>query len=79
MHVISYMVLSDSPSPAKKFAPSLTGGINAQSSQWNNGKMKITYNFAYLHTETFNFSFAQEAFIVYFFVPTSKIMSNAKY
>jgi len=30
----------------KKFAPSLTGDINPQSSNWNNKKMKIAYNSA---------------------------------
>ena len=41
--------------------------INARSSQWNNGKMKIAYNSAYVQKETFSFTFAQHAFIVYFY------------
>jgi len=29
--------------------------------------MKTAYNFAYVQIETFNFTFAQQAFIVYFY------------
>jgi len=43
----------------------LTGDINAQSSHWNNGKMKIAYNSAYVQIETFNFTFTQHIIIVY--------------
>jgi len=53
------------PSPKKKFASSLTGDINVHSSHWNNGKMKIVYNSAYVHIETSNFTFAPQAIIVY--------------
>jgi len=53
------------PLPKKIFAPSLTGDIHTQSSHWNNGKMKIAYNSAYVQIETFNFTFAQKAIIVY--------------
>jgi len=48
--------------------PSLTGDINAQSSYWNNEKVKIAYNSAYIQTETFNFTFAQHAIIVYVYL-----------
>ena len=33
--------------------------------QW---KMKNAYNFAYVQRETFNFAFAQQAVIVYFYL-----------
>jgi len=59
------------PLPKKKFAFFLTGDIHAQSSHWNNGKMKIAYNSAYVQIETFSFTFAQQA-IMSIFVPTSK-------
>jgi len=58
---------SKSNSPSKKFAPSLTEGINTQNSHWNNEKMKIAYNSAYIQIKTFNYTFAQQAFIVYFY------------
>jgi len=61
-----------SPSLKKKFASSLTGDINPQSSHWNNRKMKIAHNSAYVQMEAVNFTFALQAVIVYFFVPTSK-------
>jgi len=48
----------------KKICLSLTGDINAQSFHWNNAKMKIAYNFAYVQIETFNFTFARQAFIM---------------
>jgi len=51
--------------PKKRYAPFLTGDIHAQSSNWNNGKMKIAYNSAYVQTETFNSTFAQQAIIMY--------------
>jgi len=50
--------------PKKKFAPSLTGDIKVHSSHWNNGKMKIVYNSAYVQIEMFNFTFAPQAIIV---------------
>jgi len=61
MRTLRYNVLSDSPISLKnkKFAPSLTGYINPQSSQQNNVKMTITNNSAYVQTETSNFTFAQ--------------------
>jgi len=34
--------------PPPKFAPSLTGDINPQSSHWNHGKMKTAYDSAYI-------------------------------
>ena len=34
--------------PKKKFSISLTGGINPRSSNWNNGKIKISHNSAYI-------------------------------
>jgi len=48
-----------------KFAPSLTGDINHQSSHWNNGK--IAGNSAYVQTETLNFNIARQVVIVYFY------------
>jgi len=68
-----HYVVSFSP-PKKKFAASLTRDINSQSSHWNNGKMKmkIAYNSACAQTETFNFTFVQQAVHMYFFVPTSE-------
>jgi len=36
-----------------------------QSSHWNNGKMKIVYNTAYVQIETFDFTFAPKAIIVH--------------
>ena len=56
------------PLPKKKFAPSINGDIHTQSSHWNNEKMKIAYNSAYIHIETFNFTFAQQAIIVYVYL-----------
>jgi len=42
--------------------------------------MKIAYNSAYVQIETLNFTFAQQAVIVYFYVCSKKItMPNAKY
>jgi len=49
----------------KKFAPSLTRDIHAESSHWNNRKIKIAYNSTYVQIETFNFTFAQQAIIVH--------------
>jgi len=55
------------PSKKKKFAPSLTGDVNPpQNSHWNNGRMKISCNSAYVQTETLNFTFAQQAIFVNF-------------
>jgi len=54
------------PPKKKKFAPSLTGDINRQSSHWNNGKMKIAYNCAYVQKETFKFHLAWQAIVVLF-------------
>ena len=69
---VLYVTLCCPILPSKKIAPSLTGDINPQSSHWNNGKMKIFYNPAYVQRETLNFIFARRAVIVYFiFVPTS--------
>jgi len=51
--------------------PSLTGDTNLQSSHWNNGKMKIAYNFAF-----------GQAIIVYFYLCFNVqeiAMLNAKY
>jgi len=41
--------------------------------------MKIAYNCAYVQIEMFTFTFAQQAIIVYVFVPTSIAMPNAEY
>jgi len=54
--------------PKEKFAPSLIGDINPLSSHWNNEEMKIAYNSAYIQIETFNFTFAQQAVIMYFYL-----------
>ena len=67
MRLISYIALSDSP-PPNYFAPSLTGDINAQSFHWNNGKMKIAHDSAYVQIKTFSFTFDEQAFIVYFYL-----------
>jgi len=51
-----------------KFAPSLTEDTNHQAPKftWNNGKMKIACNSAYVSRQkTLNFSFAWQAVIVY--------------
>jgi len=71
--------------PKKKFAPFLTGDIHAQSSNWNNGKMKIACNSAYVQMEMFNFTFAQQAIIVYVYhcsdfqeITMPKFMLNIK-
>jgi len=64
-----YTVVSDSPPPPKKkYASSLTGDINPQSSHWNNEKMKIADNSAYIQIKTLNFTFAQQAVVVYFYL-----------
>jgi len=52
------------PKKRKKFAPSVTGDINPESSHWNSGKMKIAYNSACFQAETFNFIFAQQPLLV---------------
>ena len=70
MHPIHYSVLavwlcSAPPQKKKKFVLSLTGDINPQSSQWNNGKTKIAYNSTYVQIEIFNFTFGQQSIIVY--------------
>jgi len=71
MHLVSYIALSDSPLP-EIFVPSLNGDINAQSSNCNNGKMKIAYNSAYVQIETFNFTFPSKPLLcISIFVPTS--------
>jgi len=62
-----YIVLSNLLSKKqKKLAPSLTGDFNPKSSHWNNGKMKIAHNSAYVQIETFHFTFTEQAVIVYF-------------
>jgi len=69
MHPVHYTALAVLfPLPKKKFASSLTGDIYAQSSRWNNGKMKIAYNSAYIQIETFNFTFALQAIVVYVYL-----------
>jgi len=70
------------PPKKKKYAPSLTGDINPQSSHRNNGKIKIAYNSANIQIETFNFTFAQQAIIVYFYLCSNFkeiAMLNIKY
>jgi len=73
MRPIHYIALSNSlaipPPEKKKFAYFVTGDINRQIShcnklQWK--KMKIVYNSVYLQKETFNFTFARQAIVVYF-------------
>jgi len=49
-----------------RMCPSLTENINLKSSHYNNVKMTIAYNSTYVQTETLNFTFAQQAVIVYF-------------
>ena len=68
---VSYTLRCDVrfPQIKKKCA---TGDINPKSSHWNNGKMKIAYNSAYIQVETVNFTITLHAVIVYFSVPTSK-------
>jgi len=56
------------PSKKKKFVSSLTEDINPLTSHWNNGKMKIACNSAYIQTETLNFIFAWQTLIVYFYI-----------
>jgi len=69
MRPIRYIALSDSPPfPQKEIFPSLTGDISPRSSHWNNGKMKIAQNSAYFQIETLNFTFAQQAITVYFYL-----------
>ena len=44
--------------------------------------MKISYNSAYVQIETFNFTFAQQAVMVYFYLPSNFqeiAMPKAKY
>jgi len=65
LHCASCPIL---PSPKKEICFSLTGDINAQSSHWNNGKMKIAHNSAYVRIETFDFTFTQHAIIVYVYL-----------
>jgi len=55
-------------SQKKKIVPSLTGDTHSQSSHCNNGKMKVAYNSAYIQIETFSFTFAQQAIIVYVYL-----------
>jgi len=65
---IRYTALAVLLPPKKRNLPlPLTGDINVQSSHWNNGKMKIVYrpNSVYVQIETFNFTFAPQAIIVY--------------
>ena len=84
MHRIRYIALFDSPPfppPKKKFAPSLTGDINPQSSleQW---KMKIAHNSANVQTETLNFTFTRQGAVVYFYLCSNFqeiVMPNVKY
>jgi len=63
---LNYTVRRPAPK-RKKFGPSLTGDINIQSSCWNNGKMKIAYNTAYVQTFT-----GQPLLCISISVPTSK-------
>jgi len=56
------------PSLKRKFATSLTEDINAKRSHWNNGKVNIAYNSAYVQIETCSFTFIQQALIVYFYL-----------
>jgi len=65
------------PPKRKEICPSLTGDVNPQSSHWNNGKMKIACNSAYVRTETLNFTSARQAVIVYFYI--CSYLPNAKY
>jgi len=47
---------------------SLTEDINHQSSDLNNGKVKIACNSDYIQTEILNFTFAWETIIVYCYI-----------
>ena len=65
MRAVRYTAVSNFPPPQKKEISSfLTEDINPQSSHWNNGKMKIACNSAYVKTETLNFTFARQVIIV---------------
>jgi len=75
MRPVSYTALLVSPSlpQQKRFSPSVTGEINAQSSHWNNWKMKIASNSAYVQIEMFNFTLPSKPLLcISIFVPTSK-------
>jgi len=63
-----YVTLCCPIPPKEKFSPSLADDINPESSHWNNGKMKIACNAAYIQTETLNFTFAWQAVIVYCYI-----------
>jgi len=56
------------PPKIKEISPSLSEDISSQSSNWNNGKMKIACNSVYIQTETLTFTFAQQTVIVYFYI-----------
>jgi len=60
------------PPPKKKFSPFLTGDINPQSSHWNNGKMKIAYNSAYIQKCLILPSPSNPLLCMSIFVPISK-------
>jgi len=66
------------PPPKKEICPfpNWSGDIRTQNSHWNNGKMKIAYNSASVQIETFNFTFAQQAIIVYVYL-CSNFQENA--
>jgi len=51
-----------------EICPFLTGDTNPQSCHWNNGKTKTAYNSAYVQIETYNFTFAQQVAVVYFYL-----------
>jgi len=55
------------PLKKKEICPFPNWRYKPQCSHWNNGKMKIACNSAYVQTETLNFTFARQAIIVYFY------------
>jgi len=62
----NFVIFQDWFLPPKRFAPSLAGDINAQSSHRNNWKMKTCLYFCLHPDKNINLTFAQQAFIVYF-------------
>jgi len=81
-HYIAYIALSDPPPKNNKFAPFITGDTSHRSTHWDNGKMKISCDSAYVQTETLNFIFARQTIMVYFYLCSNfqeTAMPNAKY
>ena len=79
---VIYVTLRVRSPQITEICPFLSGDINPQISHWNNGKMKITYNSAYVQIKTLNFTFTQQAVIVYFYLCSNFqeiAMLNTKY